>query len=318
MADAGSTSPRSPAARDAACRPGAAPSSASAPASTGIAGRRPRDRVDGVRHRPTAQRMPRLDRFRALHPALRPGKVARRRSGLDADPELRSTAAASGRRSRSGPATAPGELRAAASRRGSSDGTTRERPARHDRGRRADPSRLPYRGPPRAAGEPLIAICMATFNPDPELFRTQVESIRAQTDHDWVCLISDDCSEPERFEAIAEIVGGDERFVLSRADERLGFYRNFERVARDGARRGRARRALRPRRPLVSRTSSRRCARRSGRRRARLQRPAARRRRRDGARGDALGGAAQQPHEPRLAPDLEHDRRAPPACSAAA
>ena len=71
---------------------------------------------------------------------------------------------------------------------------------------------------------------MATYNPDIELFRTQVESIRAQTDRDWVCLISDDCSEPERFEAIAEVVGDDDRFVLSRSEEHLGFYRNFERA----------------------------------------------------------------------------------------
>ena len=47
----------------------------------------------------------------------------------------------------------------------------------------------------------------------------------------WVCLISDDCSAPERF---ARHRGRDRattrRFTLSRSPERLGFYRNFERA----------------------------------------------------------------------------------------
>jgi glycosyltransferase involved in cell wall biosynthesis len=90
--------------------------------------------------------------------------------------------------------------------------------------------RPPDPRPPEAAGTPLIAICMATYNPDVELFRTQIESIRAQTYPDWICLISDDSSEPELFEAINDIVGGDARFVVSRAETRQGFYRNFERA----------------------------------------------------------------------------------------
>ena len=77
---------------------------------------------------------------------------------------------------------------------------------------------------------PLIAICMATYNSDPELFRAQVESIRAQTDTDWVCVISDDCSEPASFEAIQATVAADDRFIVTRSQKRLGFYRNFERL----------------------------------------------------------------------------------------
>jgi glycosyltransferase involved in cell wall biosynthesis len=83
-------------------------------------------------------------------------------------------------------------------------------------------------GTPARAG--LIAVCMATFEPDMALFRTQIESLRGQTDDRWTCVISDDCSSPERFEEIAALVAGDERFRLSRSDERLGFYRNFERA----------------------------------------------------------------------------------------
>jgi glycosyltransferase involved in cell wall biosynthesis len=83
---------------------------------------------------------------------------------------------------------------------------------------------------PAAASEGSIAVCMATFEPDMALFRTQVESLRGQTDDRWTCLISDDCSSRERFEEIAALVAGDERFTLSRSEERLGFYRNFERA----------------------------------------------------------------------------------------
>ena len=71
---------------------------------------------------------------------------------------------------------------------------------------------------------------MATCNPPLELFRRQVDSIRAQTHDDWVCVVSDDCSDPERFAALQEVLGDDPRFVVSRSPRRLGFYRNFERA----------------------------------------------------------------------------------------
>src|SRR5947209_12672639 len=82
----------------------------------------------------------------------------------------------------------------------------------------------------RALGPGLIAVCMATFEPDMELFARQVRSLREQTDRRWVCVISDDGSTPERYAEIEAAVGGDERFALSRAPRRLGFYRNFERA----------------------------------------------------------------------------------------
>jgi GT2 family glycosyltransferase len=79
-------------------------------------------------------------------------------------------------------------------------------------------------------GEPLVAICMATHEPPLELLRRQVDSIRAQTVGDWLCVVSDDCSSPERFAALRSLLEGDPRFVVSRSDRRLGFYRNFERA----------------------------------------------------------------------------------------
>jgi glycosyltransferase involved in cell wall biosynthesis len=84
----------------------------------------------------------------------------------------------------------------------------------------------------RTAEAGLIAVCMATFEPDMELFRVQVESLRAQTDERWVCVVSDDCSAPARSAEIEALLGDDPRFTLSRSERRLGFYRNFERALR--------------------------------------------------------------------------------------
>jgi glycosyltransferase involved in cell wall biosynthesis len=186
--------------------------------------------VDGVRHRPTARRMPRLDRFRELHPTLSPGEAASVASDPQSarDPELRSYRSGfwatvpirAGERLRELELTVEARL---------ADGTAASAPlgtiAVVDRPAPIDIEPLGARN-----GPPLIAICMATYNPDIELLRVQVESIRAQTDTDWVCVISDDRSEPENFDRIVEVVGADERFLLSRAGEHLGFYRNFERV----------------------------------------------------------------------------------------
>jgi glycosyltransferase involved in cell wall biosynthesis len=83
---------------------------------------------------------------------------------------------------------------------------------------------------PEPSAGPFVAVCMATHEPSPELFRQQVESLRAQTHRNWVCVVSDDCSSPERFAEIERELGEDPRFVISRSPERIGFYRNFERA----------------------------------------------------------------------------------------
>jgi glycosyltransferase involved in cell wall biosynthesis len=77
---------------------------------------------------------------------------------------------------------------------------------------------------------PLIAICMATYEPPPELFARQVESIRSQTHDNWVCVISDDNSRPESLAEVRDVLGGDQRFVLVPSEVRRGFYGNFERA----------------------------------------------------------------------------------------
>lgn len=85
----------------------------------------------------------------------------------------------------------------------------------------------------RPAAEPAgasLAVCMATYEPDPELFARQIDSLRAQSDSDWVCVISDDGSGPESLAAMRRVLGDDPRFRLSPAPDRQVFYRNFERA----------------------------------------------------------------------------------------
>jgi len=71
---------------------------------------------------------------------------------------------------------------------------------------------------------------MATFNPEADLLRVQLDSIRSQTGVEWTCFISDDASDQQHFEELEAQVAGERRFVLSRSPDRLGFYRNFERA----------------------------------------------------------------------------------------
>jgi glycosyltransferase involved in cell wall biosynthesis len=75
-----------------------------------------------------------------------------------------------------------------------------------------------------------VAICMATYNPPETLLRRQLDSIRAQTHGNWVCVISDDCSTNEGRELLEREIQGDDRFLLSPSSRRLGFYANFERA----------------------------------------------------------------------------------------
>jgi hypothetical protein len=82
----------------------------------------------------------------------------------------------------------------------------------------------------RESDRPLIAICMATFEPPLELFARQIESIRAQTYDNWICVVSDDDSRPERLAGMRKILGDDERFVLVPSSSRRGFFGNFERA----------------------------------------------------------------------------------------
>jgi glycosyltransferase involved in cell wall biosynthesis len=90
----------------------------------------------------------------------------------------------------------------------------------------------PPPAPLGAAGKETIVVCLATFEPDPELVRAQIESLKAQTDERWLCLVSDGGSSAERFTHLDELVSGDSRFRISRSEVPLGPYENFERALR--------------------------------------------------------------------------------------
>lgn len=169
--------------------------------------------VDGVRHRPAAFAMPRPDVFRS---SPDPRELSYR-SGFWATVPVRTLA-------RAGTI----DLEVAVRLAGGAELVTRLGSIDVSELEPVTDAEVPAVG----SGEGLIAVCMATFEPDMELFEVQIESLRSQTDTRWVCLISDDCSRPEQFEQIRRIVGPDRRFALSRSDTRLGFYRNFERALR--------------------------------------------------------------------------------------
>ena len=208
--------------------------------------------VDGAAHPVTDFGLPRLDIFRRLHPNLGGGEPPVPPTDRDSleDPEVRCY--------RSGFwATVPVPARELGSETVIAVRATLE----GGQAAVAEVARIGAGPPPlgdidrSAPADPeaaRIAVVMATHNPDMDLFRAQVHSLREQTDRNWVCVVSDDRSRPDRFREIAAEIAGDERFVLERGERRLGFYQELRACARDGARRRRTRGALRPGRSLVS------------------------------------------------------------------
>jgi SAM-dependent methyltransferase len=81
-----------------------------------------------------------------------------------------------------------------------------------------------------ARSEAEIAICMASYEPSPDLFLKQVRSLQAQTVQNWVCIVCDDRSSRRSRNLIRDTISADPRFVLVENDENVGFYRNFERA----------------------------------------------------------------------------------------
>jgi glycosyltransferase involved in cell wall biosynthesis len=82
----------------------------------------------------------------------------------------------------------------------------------------------------KSLNSPLVAVCMATYNPNLDFLKKQIESIKAQTYNNWICIISDDCSLPEVYEGIKKEISNDNRFHIFRNENNLGFYYNFERT----------------------------------------------------------------------------------------
>lgn len=73
-------------------------------------------------------------------------------------------------------------------------------------------------------------VALAAYQPDWELFRTQLRTIQNQTHERFLCLISADGGFAEVRDFVSGELGGDERFRVIGFEDRLGFYGNFERV----------------------------------------------------------------------------------------
>ncbi len=177
-----------------------------------------------------AHSMPRLDPFTALHPTLDPFEAAKLGDdpGSELDPLLDSYRSGFWGVVRIDAGQLPGAIVSIGLRAQLVDGGQVEAELAqvlvHE-----PPSRLEASWPSVAAPA-RVAICMATYNPPPDLFERQLQSIREQTHANWLCVISDDCSSEQEYAAIERAVAGDPRFLLSRSPRRLGFYRNFERA----------------------------------------------------------------------------------------
>ncbi len=94
---------------------------------------------------------------------------------------------------------------------------------------------------PATKPAPAVAIAMATFEPDADLFAAQLDSIRAQTMGDWRLVVSDESESEAARDLVARLTRGDPRITLSRGP-RLGVVGNFERALR----------AVDPRAPFVA------------------------------------------------------------------
>ncbi|MFH8250748.1 glycosyltransferase [Microbacterium sp. B2969] len=75
-------------------------------------------------------------------------------------------------------------------------------------------------------------IALAAYKPDPALFERQLRSIQSQTVQDFRVVICADGGQGEVRALVARLTDGDQRFSVVGADDRLGFYRNFERALR--------------------------------------------------------------------------------------
>ena len=171
--------------------------------------------VGGRRHRPAAQRMPRLDLSRWLTQTGEDPLGHSYRSGWWGAVPIPAQASAG-----------PVRLDAVVRLDDGAEVSVTLAALQVDDGASGPAPALPAPAVPRAG----IAVCMATFEPEIALFQTQIRSLCDQTERDWVCLISDGGSRPQHLAEMRRVLGSDERFVLVAATQRLSPYRNFERA----------------------------------------------------------------------------------------
>lgn len=81
--------------------------------------------------------------------------------------------------------------------------------------------------------DPLLAetiIAMPSYNPKMDLFQSQIASIFSQSYTNWYLVVSDDCSDIEKFKAIQECLHKypSNKYRLERREKNLGYYKNIE------------------------------------------------------------------------------------------
>lgn len=76
-------------------------------------------------------------------------------------------------------------------------------------------------------------IVMPVYKPEPELLRRQLQSLRAQSETHWACLIGLDGSDDTAADLVAGLVLGDGRFRVRVYDDNVGVYRHVERLLAD-------------------------------------------------------------------------------------
>ncbi|PWU17261.1 MAG: hypothetical protein C5B49_09265 [Bdellovibrio sp.] len=79
-----------------------------------------------------------------------------------------------------------------------------------------------------------IGIAMAVYNPNPQHFLQQLESIQLQDFRNWICVIAFDSPKEELLSdpSIARVLA-DSRFMIHENKFRMGFKLNFEKAARE-------------------------------------------------------------------------------------
>ncbi len=77
------------------------------------------------------------------------------------------------------------------------------------------------------------AIALAAYEPDSALFTRQLVSLQNQSVSDFVCVVSADGGVDRVRELVAAATSGDQRFRVVGHQDRVGFYRNFERALRE-------------------------------------------------------------------------------------
>ena len=176
----------------------------------------------------------------------------------------------------------------------------------------------PPRATRQASTEPLIAICMTTYNPKPDLFRAQIASLREQTHENWICVVSDDRSRPDLYAGIRDELDGRRTLLRLPAGHAAGLLPQLR--ARTGPRAagGGAGGALRPRRSLAPRQTRGATRGARPRDRARLLRHATSSTRAASSSRRPTGPSGTQPHQHDFADGRQHDHGRRLAFSSAA